>query len=54
MRPQAHTQAQVEDRVLQRRTTLKNEEPHREESASSSPTQQRQCRSLEVGFLAEI
>ena len=27
MRPQAHLQAQVEDRVLQRRTTLRDEEP---------------------------
>ena len=27
MRPQAHAQAQVEDRVLQRRTTLRDEEP---------------------------
>jgi hypothetical protein len=27
MRPQAHAQAQVEDRVLQRHTTLRDEEP---------------------------
>ena len=27
MRPRAHAQAQVEDRVLQRRTTLRDEEP---------------------------
>jgi hypothetical protein len=27
MRPQAHPWAQAEDRVLQRRTTLKDEEP---------------------------
>jgi hypothetical protein len=27
MRPQAHTQAQAEDRVLQGRTTLRDEEP---------------------------
>jgi hypothetical protein len=27
MRPQAHIQAQAKDRVLQRRTTLRDEEP---------------------------
>jgi transposase len=40
MRPQAHLQAQAEDRVLQRRTTLNYEEPayftHR---ASNGPTE---------------
>ena len=45
MRPQAHTQAQAEDRVLQRRTTLRDEEPltphnsaRRQPNSSRPPT----------------